>query len=263
MAEFVDTHTHLYDSAYEDPDEAVRRAVDAGVTRLLLPDTDSSVRDKMIALARRHPQNCRFAIGLHPTEFDAGNFEAQMQGVLEYAMRFKEEIAAIGEIGLDYHYTQDLAGLQQKAFKEQLMLADLLDKPVLIHCREAFEDCLETLKKYAGPDTRGIFHAYSGSREGYKEIKKLGSFYLGIGGVVTFKNARIARILEEIPLEDIVLETDAPYLTPDPYRGTRNESAYIPLIAAKIAGCRLISVIACSSTAPSARTKVVFVSTAL
>lgn len=234
MSEFVDTHTHLYDSAYEDPDEAVRRAVEAGVTRLLLPDTDSSIREKMIALARRHPHNCRFAIGLHPTEFNAGNFETELQNVLEYAMRCKDELAAIGEIGLDYHYTRETEELQKKAFKEQLMLADLLDKPVLIHCREAFDDCLHVLKQYSGKNTRGIFHAYSGSLEGYMALKKLGSFYLGIGGVVTFKNAHIARILKDIPLEDIVLETDAPYLTPHPYRGTRNESAYIPLIAQKI-----------------------------
>lgn len=234
MVEFADTHTHLYDPAYENPDEAVERAVAAGVTKLLLPDTDSSVRKNMIGLARRHPEHCRFAIGLHPTEFTADNFEKEMQAMLEAAMLYKDELAAIGEIGLDYYYSRDLAELQQKAFKEQILLADLLDKPILIHCRDAFEDCIQLLKKYAGANTRGIFHAYSGSLEGYRELKRLGRFYLGIGGVVTFKNAHIARYLEEIPLEDIVLETDAPYLTPVPHRGERNESAYIPLIAQKI-----------------------------
>ena len=231
---FADTHTHLYDPAYENPDEAVERAVAAGVTKLLLPDTDSSVRKNMIGLARRHPEHCRFAIGLHPTEFTADNFEKEMQAMLEAAMAHQNELAAIGEIGLDYYYSRDLAELQQKAFKEQILLADLLDKPILIHCRDAFEDCIQLIKKYAGANTRGIFHAYSGSLEGYRELKRLGRFYLGIGGVVTFKNAHIARYLEEIPLEDIVLETDAPYLTPVPHRGERNESAYIPLIAQKI-----------------------------
>ena len=231
---FADTHTHLYDPAYENPDEAVERAVAAGVTKLLLPDTDSSVRENMIGLARRHPEHCRFAIGLHPTEFTADNFEKEMQAMLEAAMAHQNELAAIGEIGLDYYYSRDLAELQQKAFKEQILLADLLDKPILIHCRDAFDDCIQLLKKYAGANTRGIFHAYSGSLEGYRELKRLGRFYLGIGGVVTFKNAHIARYLEEIPLEDIVLETDAPYLTPVPHRGERNESAYIPLIARKI-----------------------------
>ncbi|MBQ7516943.1 MAG: TatD family hydrolase [Bacteroidales bacterium] len=234
MMVFADTHTHLYDPAYENPDEAVERAVAAGVTKLLLPDTDSSVRENMIGLARRHPEHCRFAIGLHPTEFTADNFEKEMQAMLEAAMAHQNELAAIGEIGLDYYYSRDLAELQQKAFKEQILLADLLDKPVLIHCRDAFDDCIQLLKKYAGANTRGIFHAYSGSLEGYRELKRLGRFYLGIGGVVTFKNAHIARYLEEIPLEDIVLETDAPYLTPVPHRGERNESAYIPLIAQKI-----------------------------
>ena len=234
MVEFADTHTHLYDPAYESPDDAVERAIAAGVTRLLLPDTDSSVRESMIALARRHPDCCRFAIGLHPTEFTAETFEAEMQAMLEAAMLYKDELAAIGEIGLDYYYSRELADLQQKAFKEQIMLADLLDKPILVHCRDAFEDCVKLLKTYAGANTRGIFHAYSGSLDGYRELKRLGRFYLGIGGVVTFKNAHIARYLEEIPLEDIVLETDSPYLTPVPHRGERNESAYIPLIAQKI-----------------------------
>ena len=242
MMVFADTHTHLYDPAYDNPDEAVERAVAAGVTKLLLPDTDSSVRESMIALARRHPEHCRFAIGLHPTEFTAGTFEKEMQSMLEAAMLYKDELAAIGEIGLDYHYSHELAGLQQKAFKEQIMLADLLDKPILIHCRDACEDCMASLRKYAGSNTRGIFHAYSGSLEGYKEIKRLGRFYLGIGGVVTFKNAHIARFLEEIPLEDIVLETDAPYLTPAPHRGERNESAYIPFIAQKISEIKGVSV---------------------
>ena len=239
---FADTHTHLYDPAYDNPDEAVERAVAAGVTKLLLPDTDSSVRENMIGLARRHPEHCRFAIGLHPTEFTADNFEKEMQAMLEAAMAHQNELAAIGEIGLDYYYSRDLAELQQKAFKEQILLADLLDKPILIHCRDAFEDCIQLIKKYAGANTRGIFHAYSGSLEGYRELKRLGRFYLGIGGVVTFKNAHIARYLEEIPLEDIVLETDAPYLTPVPHRGERNESAYIPLIARKISEIKGIPV---------------------
>ncbi len=241
---FVDTHTHLYDQAYgqngETPDDAVRRAVEAGVTRLILPDTDSSVREAMTALARRHPEHCRFCIGLHPTEFTAESFEDELEAVLRDAMRYKEELAAIGEIGLDYHWSRELIDWQKKAFKEQLMLADLLDKPVLIHCREAAGDCLELLKEYGGKNSRGIFHAYSGSLETYREIRRLGRFLLGIGGVVTFKKAHIAKVLEEVPLEDIVLETDAPYLTPVPHRGERNESAYIPLIAAKIAeikGC--------------------------
>ena len=235
---FIDTHAHLYDEAYgqngDSPDDAVRRAVEAGVTRLILPDTDASVRESMIALARRHPEHCR------PTEFTAKSFEDEMEAVLRDAMRHKEELAAIGEIGLDYHWSRELIDWQKKAFKEQMMLADLLDKPILIHCRDAAEDCLAMVKEYGGKSARGIFHAYSGSLETYREIRKLGRFLLGIGGVVTFKKAGIARVLEEVPLEDIVLETDAPYLTPVPHRGERNESAYIPLIAAKIAeikGC--------------------------
>lgn len=258
MTVFADTHTHLYDPAYENPDDAVERAVAAGVRHLLLPDTDSSVREAMIRLARRHPDHCRFSIGLHPTEFTAENFDKEMQAMLEAAMQYKDELAAIGEIGLDYYYSRERAELQKKAFKEQIMLADLLDKPILIHCRDAFEDCIATLKQYAGANTRGIFHAYSGSLEGYKEIRRLGRFYLGIGGVVTFKNAHIARYLEEIPLEDLVLETDSPYLTPVPHRGERNESAYIPLIAQKVSEVKGVSVEEVASITTSNAIKLLF-----
>ena len=243
---YIDTHTHLYDETYrkngETSDDAVRRAVEAGVTKLILPDTDSSVREGMIALARRHRGVCRFCIGLHPTEFSAQNFDEEMEKVLRAAYLYKEEMAAVGEIGLDYYWSRELADLQKKAFREQILLADALGKPILIHCRQAMEDTLNILQKTATDATRGIFHAYGGSVESYREIKKTGRFFLGIGGVVTFKNAGLARVVEEVPLEDLVLETDAPYLTPVPHRGTRNESAYLPLIAAKIAEIKGISV---------------------
>ena len=243
---FIDTHTHLYDEAYgengQTADDAVRRAVEAGVMQLILPDTDSSVREGMIALARRHPSVCRFCIGLHPTEFTAQNFDDEMEKVLRAAYLYKEEMAAVGEIGLDYYWSRELIGLQKKAFREQVLLADALDKPILIHCRQAMEDTLEILRETATEATRGIFHAYGGSLESYREIQKIGRFYLGLGGVVTFKNAGLAKVVEQVPLEDLVLETDAPYLTPVPHRGERNESAYIPLIAAKIAEIKGISV---------------------
>lgn len=243
---FIDTHTHLYDEAYreagETADDAVRRAVEAGVTKLILPDTDSSVREGMIALARRHPGVCHFGIGLHPTEFSAQTFDGEMEKVLREAYLYKEEMVAVGEIGLDYHWSRDLAGLQKKAFREQILLADALGKPILIHCRQAMEDTLKILKETATDATRGIFHAYSGSIESYREIKKTGRFFLGIGGVVTFKNAGQAEVVRQVPLEDLVLETDAPYLTPVPHRGERNESAYIPLIAQKIAEIKGVSV---------------------
>lgn len=246
MIRFVDTHTHLYDSAYfqafESEDDAVLRAVSAGVDRLILPDIDSQTREGMISLARRHPQHCRFCIGLHPTEVHPDNFDQEMEEVLRASLRYKDEMVAIGECGLDYYWSKEHIALQQMAFKEQLLLSDTLDKPVIIHCREATEDCLRLLKEHKGPHTRGVFHAFSGSAETYREIKKIGNFLVGLGGVLTYKNAGIAKALEEIDIEDIVLETDAPYLPPVPYRGKRNESAYIPLIASKIAEVKGLSV---------------------
>ena len=243
MIRFIDTHSHLYDSAFsQDADSVIERAVQAGVEQMILPDIDSSVREAMIALARRHPEHCHFCIGLHPTEINAENFDKEMQAVLSASLLHKDEMVAIGEIGLDYYWSKEFVELQQKAFKEQILLADSLDKPILIHCREAIGDCLNILQKYKGKNTRGVFHAYSGSLETYHEIKKLGNFLLGIGGVVSFKNTGLAKIIENVDLEDIILETDAPYLTPVPYRGKRNESAYIPLIAKKIAEIKGVSV---------------------
>ena len=165
-----------------------------------------------------------------------------MQAVLSASLLHKDEMVAIGEIGLDYYWSKEFVELQQKAFKEQILLADSLDKPILIHCREAIGDCLNILQKYKGKNTRGVFHAYSGSLETYHEIKKLGNFLLGIGGVVSFKNSGLAKIIENIDLEDIILETDAPYLTPVPYRGKRNDSRLLPYVVEKLAEWKGISV---------------------
>ncbi len=257
---YVDTHTHLYDPAYltEGPDgcdAAVERAVRAGVEKLILPDTDSSVREGLFALAARHKGVCFPCLGLHPTEFTADNFTAEMDA-LEAAVRRTSgppateretasgqdadrsggtRIVAIGETGLDYHYGKDTLPQQHEAFRAQIELAARLDLPLIVHCREAVADCLTILKDCARSNTRGVFHAYSGSAETFRELERMGLWYIGVGGVVTFKNASLARVVQEVPLERILLETDAPYLTPVPHRGERNESAYIPLIATRIA----------------------------
>lgn len=229
---FIDTHTHLYDEAFRNEgDEAVRRAVEAGVQKLVFPDISEPTRNEMFDLADRHPGVVFPCLGLHPTELTAA-WEAEIEQMMSWRDR---RILAIGEIGMDLYWSKDLAKEQELAFERQLRLAHEMDLPVIIHSREATDRILEVLKRVRNLDLRGTFHAYSGSIETYREIQKLGDWYIGIGGVLTYKKASIAETVKEIPLGRIVLETDSPYLTPVPHRGQRNESAYIPHIAEKLA----------------------------
>lgn len=228
---FVDTHSHFYDEAFSgEEDAAIRRAVAAGVGKIVLPDTDSKVRPAIFELASRHPGVCFPTVGLHPEEVRE-NWEAELDAVEKDADR---SIVAIGEIGLDYHWSVEFADQQREVFRRQLALAERLDLPVIIHTRDATEATLEAVREFKGR-LRGVFHAYSGSIETFREIQRLGDFYVGIGGVSTYRKASIGETLRMIPLDRIVLETDSPYLTPVPHRGGRNESAYIPIIAANIA----------------------------
>lgn len=231
MLNFVDTHTHLYDAAYgNDGAGAVRRAVEAGVTKMVMADTDASVRSSMFALCDAFPENAFPTLGLHPTEFK-DDWREELDTIENMSGR---RIVAIGEIGIDLHWRSDNLDVQKEVFRRQIELALRLDLPVIIHNREATGQIFKILEDYRGRGLRGVFHAFSGSVETFRELDRYGDWLVGIGGVLTFKNASIARTVEQIPLERIVLETDSPYLTPVPYRGTRNESAYIPLIAAKL-----------------------------
>lgn len=230
---FVDTHTHLYMSDYGDGcDDAVRRAIDAGVTKMILPDVDSSVRESVFSMASRFPGSAFPCLGLHPTEIPE-NWKEEVDRMMEY--RDRKGIVAIGETGMDFHWARDNAAIQEEVFRIQLDLALELDIPVIVHNREATEYTLNILKDYRGRGLRGVFHAYGGSIETFMELQRLGDWYVGIGGVVTFRKASIAETIREIPLDRILTETDAPWLTPVPFRGTRNESSYIPYIAEKIA----------------------------
>lgn len=229
---FIDTHTHIYDEAFADEEDlVVERAKSAGVTRLILPDIDSVTRDAMFALADRH-ENCIFpCLGLHPTSVGAG-WEKEIELMETYLDR---RIWAIGEIGMDCYWSQEFLKEQQEALRIQLELADRLSLPVIIHSRESTQLIINILKECRHLDLHGVFHAYSGSVETFHELQRLGDWYIGIGGVLTYKKASIAENIKEIPLERILLETDSPYLTPVPYRGKRNESAYIPHIASRLA----------------------------
>ena len=237
--QFTDTHSHLYDEAFsQDMDLAVERAVNEGVTRIILPDIDSGSREQMFSLARRHPDTLYPCLGLHPTSIDAG-WKVQIEKLEEF---IDEPVVAIGEVGIDCYWSKEFLEQQIEAFRLQLNMARERNLPVIIHSRESTEIILDILKSCRNLNLRGVFHAYSGSRETYREIQKLGDWYIGIGGVLTFKKASIAETVKDIPLERIVLETDAPYLTPVPFRGKRNESAYIPHIASRLAELKGIDI---------------------
>ena len=228
---FTDTHAHLYDEAFTgEEDLAIERAVESGVTRMIFPDIDSQTREHMFEIALRHEGIVYPCLGLHPTSIDA-SWEKEMEMVHENLSR---KIWAIGEIGIDCYWSKEFLKEQETAFRMQLELAHKLSLPVIIHSRESTELIINILKNCRHLDLRGVFHAYSGSVETYKELQKTGDWYIGIGGVLTYKKASIAETVKQIPLERILLETDSPYLTPVPYRGKRNESAYIPHIAEKL-----------------------------
>jgi TatD DNase family protein len=230
--QFIDTHTHLYDEAFAgEEDLAVQRAKEAGITRMILPDIDSQTRDAMFELAARHEGVLFPCLGLHPTSLGA-DWEKELELVEERPAR---GIKAIGEIGMDCYWSREYVKEQQIVLRRQLELADKLSLPVIIHSRESTELILNVLKECRHLNISGVFHAFSGSVETYRELQRLGDWYIGIGGVLTYKKASIAETIKDIPLSRILLETDSPYLTPVPYRGKRNESSYIPHIAARLA----------------------------
>ena len=238
--EFIDTHTHSYDEAFAGcEDEVVARALAAGVTVQLQADVDSGERTRMFALAARHPGVVRPMLGLYPGS--VGKDWRREIDALE-AWRGRGPVA-VGEIGLDYHYGADFKEEQKEAFRVQLELAAAWDLPVNIHLRDATEDFFAIIGECRHLGLRGNLHAFSGSAETFDRLLRTGGdWYVGIGGVVTFKKASLAETVRRIPLERILLETDAPYLTPVPHRGERNESAYIPLIAAFLARQKGVSV---------------------
>lgn len=241
---FIDTHCHISDEAFAGEEEAyISRAVEAGVGLMLQPDIDSTEREAMFALADRHPETLRPMIGLYP-----GSVGKDWRDELESMVRFLDgwetrtgrNVVAVGEIGLDYHENKDFSREQKDALEWQLDFAAGRGLPVNIHLRDAMGDFLDMIRRHKG--LTGNMHAYSGSLESFRELQRLGDWYIGVGGVVTFKNAGLAEVVRNVPLDRIVLETDAPYLTPSPHRGRRNESSYIPLIAAKVAELKGITV---------------------
>jgi len=237
---FVDTHTHFYDEwLLPDAEAAVKRALDAGVGKMIQADIDSHEREDMWRIGRQYPGVLFEMLGLYPGSVTE-NWQDELEKVYQiaegkqpaYAM---EQVVAIGEIGLDYHEGREFVREQQEVLRLQFELAARLDLPVNIHLRDASEDFLRIVKDCAHLHLRGNLHCFSASYELYEQVNRWGCFSVGIGGVLTFKNSKLPQTLERIPLERILLETDAPYLAPVPHRGERNESAYLPLVAARLA----------------------------
>ena len=236
---FIDTHTHVTDEAFrEETDAVVERAVAAGVGKMLLADVGSDERSPMFAACQRHPGVLYPMLGLHPENVKE-NWRDELALLESWLPRHP---VAIGEIGLDYHWDVTFKEQQKEALRAQFELAARLNLPVNIHLRDATEDFLAVVRDCAHLHLRGNMHAFSGSLETWKELCRWGDWSVGIGGVVTFKKAHLPEVVKEIPLSRILLETDAPYMAPVPLRGSRNEPANIPVIAAKVAEIKGIGI---------------------
>ncbi len=228
----TDTHTHLYSEKFEeDRDAVINRALAAGVSRFFIPAIDASYTQKMYELEALHPNKMFLMAGLHPTSVNS-NYKKELKHVFNQLQQ--RRFFAIGEIGLDLYWDKTYLNEQKEAFRTQIQWAKKHELPIVIHCREAFDEIFEILDSEKGDNLSGIFHCFTGT---YEQAKQAISYNmkLGIGGVVTFKNGKIDQFLHKIPIENIVLETDAPYLAPTPNRGKRNESSFLKLIAQKVA----------------------------
>lgn len=227
----TDTHTHLYSDAFDEDRKAMmERAIKANVTRFFIPAIDSTYTEAMLQLEADFPELVHLMTGLHPTSVK-DNYQEELRHVEEQLSQRK--FVAIGEIGVDLYWDQSTLNIQQEAFKHQIRLAKRYQLPIVIHCRDAFDEVFEVLESEKSDDLFGIFHCFTGNLEQAKQALSY-NMKLGIGGVVTFKNGGIDKFLNQIDLKDIVLETDAPYLAPTPYRGKRNESAYIVNVLDKL-----------------------------
>ncbi|WP_396217368.1 TatD family hydrolase [Flavobacterium sp.] len=227
----TDTHTHLYSEEFsEDREKMIQSAINSGVSRLFVPSIDSSYTQKMYALETQYPENVFLMMGLHPC-YVKENYEDELAHVITELENRK--FAAIGEIGIDLFWDKSFLKQQQDVFLKQIQLAKQYKLPINIHCRDAFNEVFEILEQEKSDELWGIFHCFTGDFNQAKQAISCG-MKLGIGGVATFKNGKIDQFLNEIDLKHIVLETDAPYLAPVPYRGKRNESSYIKVIAEKL-----------------------------
>ena len=227
----IDTHTHLYLKQFnEDIDLVIKRSKEIGVKKFIFPAIDSSHFDSMHSLKNKYPESIYLMTGLHPTDVKE-NYKDELEFVVNSLKKY--DYVAIGEIGIDLYWDKSFLNQQQEAFRFQIRLAVKNDLPIVIHCREAFDEIFEILDKENCDKLRGVFHCFTGTLDQAQRAIDLG-FVLGIGGVLTFKNVGIDKFLNQIDLKHIVLETDSPYLAPVPYRGKRNESSYIIYVLEKL-----------------------------
>lgn len=234
----TDTHTHLYLEQFnEDRNEMIERALEQDVKVMLLPNIDRSSIDGMLELCEQYPAHCFPMMGLHPTSVKENYIEelALVENWLE-----NEKFYAVGEIGIDLYWDKTFQKEQEIALLQQIELAKKYQLPIVIHMRDSFDEVYEILKAHASPSLTGVFHCFTGTQKQAEKIIDL-NFYLGIGGVLTFKNSGLDKVLENIDMKHVLLETDSPFLTPMPFRGQRNESAYTQLVARKVAEIKKIT----------------------
>jgi len=234
----IDTHCHLYSEEFNaDRDAMIKRALQQGVEKFYLPAVDSTEIDGMLALEKKYPGVCIAMMGLHPC-YVKENYKTELAIVKDWLD--ERPFAAVGEIGLDFYWDTSFKEQQYEAFDLQMDWALAKNLPIVIHTRNAMQETIEMVKPFAAKGLRGIFHCFSGSYESAQQIINMG-FLLGIGGVITYKNAGLGEVLLNIGLEHLVLETDAPYLTPVPFRGKRNESSYLQYIVEKLSDVKQLS----------------------
>lgn len=229
---FIDTHSHLYLSEFDnDRDEVITRALETGVDNICLPNIDAGSIKSMLVLVNKYPDNCFAMIGLHPTSIRK-NYRDTLKEIRHFIRQ--EKFIAIGEIGIDLYRDDTYKKEQMNAFADQIVLAIENKFPIVIHIRESFDEVFKVLEEFKHGYPKGIFHSFTGNLDQANRAISMG-FKIGIGGIVTFKNSGLDKVVKHIPPEHIVLETDSPYLAPAPKRGRRNESSYLPYIAKKIA----------------------------
>jgi TatD DNase family protein len=228
----IDTHTHLYSSQFDqDREEVIQQSINNGVNKFLLPNIDKSSIQGMLLLQQKFPLNCYAMMGLHPCSVDQ-NWEQELEEIKTLLQQ--ERIVAIGEIGIDLYWDKTYVAQQKEAFTRQISWAKEMNLPIVIHARDSFSEIYSVLDQVNDERLKGVFHCFTGSAEDVSKIQSYGGFKFGIGGVLTFKKSGLDEVVKNIPIEEILLETDAPYLAPTPHRGKRNESTYLPLIASKL-----------------------------
>ena len=238
---FIDTHTHLFLKQFKDDiDDVIDIAIRSGITKMFLPNINSETTDSMLQLCEKYPENCFAMMGLHPCDVKKETMEKELLHVEE--MLEKEKFISVGEIGLDLYWNKTTLEIQKMAFEFQIELAKKHKLPIVIHVRDSFLEAIEIVEKLNDENLSGVFHCFTGNVDDSKRITDLGNFYLGIGGVLTFKNSGVDKTIEKIDMKHLILETDSPYLAPTPYRGKRNESKYIVNIAEKLSEIKGIEI---------------------